>query len=46
MTVTSFARPSRGLRLLVGMNRDRLLYAATIVLALWLGAAAGKFLLG
>lgn len=32
----------RGLALIVGLNRDRLLYAATIVLALWLGAALGS----
>ncbi len=45
MTVSAIVRPPRGLRLILGLNRDRLLYAGTIVLALWLGAALGKYLL-
>ncbi|MBW7921661.1 MAG: hypothetical protein H3C51_06115 [Rubellimicrobium sp.] len=45
MTVAAIVRPPRGLALVLGLNRDRLLYTAMIVLALWLGAALGEYLL-
>ncbi len=32
----------RGLSLLLNLNRDRLLYIATIAAALWLGAFVGS----
>lgn len=34
----------RGLRLLVNLNWDRLLYVGTIVFALWFGAYLGSLL--
>ena len=34
----------RGLRLLVNLNWDRLLYICTIVFALWFGAFLGSLL--
>jgi len=44
MTAALLIRPTRGLRLAFSLNRDRLLYGATITLALWLGAEAGRYL--
>lgn len=44
MTAALFTRPPRGLRLVFSLNRDRLLYGATITLALWLGAETGRYL--
>ncbi len=44
MTAATFVRPARGLRLAFSLNRDRILYGATITLALWFGAEAGRYL--
>ncbi|MCC7319752.1 MAG: hypothetical protein IT542_02115 [Rubellimicrobium sp.] len=46
MTAATLARQGRGLGFLLRMNRDRLLYAGVVVLALWTGSLLGRFLLG
>lgn len=45
MTTSVLPRPAAGLRLLLEMNRDRILYSALIVLALWGGTALGTYLI-